>query len=224
MDGNGRWAQKRHMPRSFGHKEGGESARACIEAAVETGVKYLSLYTFSEENWNRPDDEVSSIMALFSTLMASERQSLKDNGVRVRVIGNRGRLPEKVLKDIDDIEAFTASCGRLNLLLMFSYSGKWDIVQAAGRLLQDVAGGTVPAGQPVDMASFEKYLATTGIPDPDLLIRTGGELRISNYMLWQGAYSEFYFTEILWPDFRKTEFRQALAEFENRQRRYGEIN
>lgn len=224
MDGNGRWAQKRHMPRSFGHKEGGESVRACIEAAIEAGVKYLSLYTFSEENWSRPQDEVNGIMSLFRTLAAKERKSLKENGVRFRVIGNISRLPEDVRKDIAGLEAYTASCNRLNLLIMFSYSGKWDIAQAADRLRQDLADGIVAPDQPVNIASFEKYLATAGIPDPDLLIRTGGELRISNYMLWQCAYSEFYFTEILWPDFRKTEFRQALTAFENRQRRYGEIN
>ena len=224
MDGNGRWAQQRHMPRSFGHKEGAESVRACIEACVEAGVKYLSLYTFSEENWNRPDEEVSGIMGLFRTVMAKERKNLKENGVRFRAIGNLSRLSQSILNDIASLEAYTADCDKLTLMVLFSYSGKWDIVQAVNRYRQDIAAGKADASEDIDIAGFEKYLSTAGIPDPDLLIRTGGELRISNYLLWQSAYSEFYFTDVLWPDFRKTEFRKALDSFENRQRRYGEIN
>lgn len=224
MDGNGRWAQQRHMPRSFGHKEGAESVRACIEASIEAGVKYLSLYTFSEENWNRPDEEVSGIMGLFRTVMAKERKNLKENGVRFRAIGNLSRLSKPIMDDIAALEAYTADCDKLTLMVLFSYSGKWDIVQAVNRYRQDIAAGKADAAGDIDIADFEKYLSTAGIPDPDLLIRTGGELRISNYLLWQCAYSEFYFTDVLWPDFRKTEFRKALDSFENRQRRYGEIN
>ncbi|MBO7372412.1 MAG: di-trans,poly-cis-decaprenylcistransferase [Bacteroidales bacterium] len=224
MDGNGRWAQQRHLPRTFGHKEGAESVRACLEAAIETGVKYLSLYTFSEENWNRPQAEVSGINSLFVTVMARERKNLKDNGVRFLVIGNRSRLSADLLHDIEELEAYTADCRTLTLMVMFSYSGKWDIVQAVNRYREDIAAGKVDASGQIDIAGYEKYLSTAGFPDPDLLIRTGGELRISNYMLWQCAYSEFYFTDVLWPDFRKTEFRKALDSFENRQRRYGEIN
>jgi undecaprenyl diphosphate synthase len=224
MDGNGRWAQQRHLPRTFGHKEGAESVRACLEAAIEAGVKYLSLYTFSEENWNRPQAEVSGIKSLFLTVMAKERKNLKDNGVRFLVLGNRSRLSADLQHDIAELEAYTADCSALTLMVMFSYSGKWDIVQAVNRYREDIAAGKVDASRQIDIAGYEKYLSTAGIPDPDLLIRTGGELRISNYMLWQCAYSEFYFTDVLWPDFRKTEFRKALDSFENRQRRYGEIN
>lgn len=224
MDGNGRWAQQRHMPRSFGHKEGAESVRACLEYAIEAGVKYLSLYAFSEENWNRPDEEVSGIMGLFRAVMAKERKNLKDNGIRFLAIGNRNHLSKAILDDIAELEAYTADCDRLTVIVLFSYSGKWDIIQAVNRYREDLAAGKVPADSPLDINSFEKYLSTAGIPDPDLLIRTGGELRISNYLLWQCAYSEFYFTDTLWPDFRKTEFRKALDSFENRQRRYGEIN
>lgn len=224
MDGNGRWAQQRHMPRSFGHKEGAESVRACLEYAIEAGIKYLSLYTFSEENWNRPDEEVSGIMGLFRAVMAKERKNLKNNGIRFLAIGNRNHLSKAILDDIAELEAYTADCDRMTVIVLFSYSGKWDIIQAVNRYREDLAAGNVPADTPLDINSFEKYLSTAGIPDPDLLIRTGGELRISNYLLWQCAYSEFYFTDTLWPDFRKTEFRKALDSFENRQRRYGEIN
>lgn len=224
MDGNGRWAQQRHLPRTFGHKEGAESVRACLEAAIEAGVRYLSLYAFSEENWNRPEAEVSGINSLFVTVMAREKKNLRDNGVRFMVIGNRHRLSAELQRDIAELEAYTADCKTLTLMIMFSYSGKWDIVQAVNRYREDIAAGRVDASAPVDISCYERYLSTAGIPDPDLLIRTGGELRISNYMLWQCAYSEFYFSDVLWPDFRKTEFRKALDSFENRQRRYGEIN
>lgn len=224
MDGNGRWAQKRHMPRSFGHKEGGESVRACIEAAIEAGVKYLSLYTFSEENWKRPEDEVSGLMNIFSTMLEKEKEDLRKNGVRLRVIGNPEHIPPELKARIAEAEEYTAGASRLTLMLMFSYSGKWDILQAVEKYRSDIAAGKADAASVPDADGFGKYLSTAGIPDPDLLIRTGGELRISNYMLWQCAYTEFYFTDILWPDFRKTEFRNALDSFENRQRRYGEIN
>ena len=224
MDGNGRWAQRRHLPRTLGHKEGAESVRACLEAAREAGVKYLSLYAFSEENWNRPDEEVSGINSLFVSVMAKEKKNLKDNDVKFIVLGNKKRLSKELQQDIAEVEAYTAGCKSLTLLIMFSYSGKWDITQAVNRYRQDIAAGKANPSEEIDSTGFEKYLSTAAFPDPDLLIRTGGELRISNYMLWQCAYSEFYFTDVLWPDFRKTEFRKALDSFENRQRRYGEIN
>ena len=224
MDGNGRWAQQRHRERSYGHREGAESIRACIEAAMEAGVRYLSLYTFSEENWNRPDEEVKGIMNLFMTFLGKEKENLRKNGIRFLTIGNRNRLSKDIREGIAEVERYTAGCVRLTLVVMFSYSGKWDMVQAVNRYREDIAAGKADPSQALDITGFEKYISTAGIPDPDLLIRTGGELRISNYMLWQCAYSEFYFTDILWPDFRKTEFRKALDSFENRQRRYGEIN
>ena len=224
MDGNGRWAQQRHRERSYGHREGAESIRACIEAAMEAGVRYLSLYTFSEENWNRPDEEVKGIMNLFMTFLGKEKENLRKNGIRFLTIGNRNRLSKDIREGIAEVERYTAGCDRLTLVVMFSYSGNWDMVQAVNRYREDIAAGKADPSQALDITGFEKYISTAGIPDPDLLIRTGGELRISNYMLWQCAYSEFYFTDILWPDFRKTEFRKALDSFENRQRRYGEIN
>lgn len=224
MDGNGRWAQQRHRERSYGHREGAESIRACIEAAMEAGVRYLSLYTFSEENWNRPAEEVRGIMNLFMSFLGKEKENLRKNGIRFLTVGNRSRLSKDIRDGIAEVERYTADCDRLTLVVMFSYSGKWDMVQAVNRYREDIATGKANPSQALDIAGFEKYISTAGIPDPDLLIRTGGELRISNYMLWQCAYSEFYFTDILWPDFRKTEFRKALDSFENRQRRYGEIN
>ena len=224
MDGNGRWAKKRQMERTYGHKEGVERIKECLKAAVDAGVKYLSLYTFSEENWNRPEEEVRGLMDLFKSFLTREKNELKENDIRFLCIGNRTRIPKDLQDDIAAFEKQTEDCKTLTLMIMFSYSGKWDITQAAEKYRQDIAAGKVDPSEPLDIPGFEKYLSTAGIPDPDLLIRTGGELRISNYMLWQCAYSEFYFTDILWPDFRKNEFQKALDSFENRQRRYGEIN
>ena len=223
MDGNGRWAQKQGRERSYGHISGAESVQACVEASMEAGIKYLSLYAFSEENWNRPEEEVNGIMKLFNDFLTGKKQELRDNNICFRTLGERSRLSQELQHNIADVEAYTAGCDALTLIVLFSYSGKWDIVQAVNRCLQEQAAN--PDGlSRLDIPGFEKYLATAGIPDPDLLIRTGGELRISNYLLWQCAYSEFYFTDTLWPDFRKAEFQKALDSFENRHRRYGEIN
>ena len=211
MDGNGRWAKERGKERVFGHFEGVESVRACTEAAVETGVKYLSLFAFSEENWGRPDAEVNTLMGLMFKSMQDELPILLKNDVRFVVLGNRARLSDKLNAGIDDLMARTASCSRLTLIIFLSYSGKWDILQAARKMAQ--AGAD----------ELEPYLVTAGFPDPDLIIRTSGEQRLSNYLLWQGAYSEFYFTDILWPDFRKDAFRDALAEYARRDRRYGKV-
>lgn len=211
MDGNGRWAKERGKERVFGHFEGVESVRACTEAAVETGVKYLSLFAFSEENWGRPDAEVNTLMGLMFKSMQDELPILLKNDVRFVVLGNRARLSDKLNAGIDDLMARTASCSRLTLIVFLSYSGKWDILQAARKMAQ--AGAD----------ELEPFLVTAGFPDPDLIIRTSGEQRLSNFLLWQGAYSEFYFTDILWPDFRKDAFREALAEYARRDRRYGKV-
>ena len=224
MDGNGRWAKQRNRERSFGHREGAERIKDCLEAAGEAGVKYLSLYAFSEENWNRPKEEVNGIMELFVNTLETKMDNLRKNDVRFLAFGNKSRLSKRMQDCIAAAEKYTEDCKALTLMIMFSYSGKWDIVQAVNRYRQDIADGKADASEPLDIAGFEKYISTAGIPAPDLLIRTGGELRISNYMLWQCAYSEFYFTDILWPDFRKTEFQKALDSFKNRQRRYGEIH
>lgn len=211
MDGNGRWAKERGKERVYGHFEGVESVRACTEAAVENGIKYLSLFAFSEENWGRPDQEVNTLMELMFKSMQDELPTLLKNDVRFVVLGNRARLSDKLNAGIDDLMARTASCSRLTLIVFLSYSGKWDILQAARKMAQ--AGAD----------ELEPFLVTAGFPDPDLIIRTSGEQRLSNFLLWQGAYSEFYFTDILWPDFRKDAFREALADYARRDRRYGKV-
>lgn len=219
MDGNGRWAKERGKERVFGHLNGVDSVRAVTEACVEHGVKYLSLYAFSEENWNRPESEVSYLMQLMQKAIGDEVETLMKNGVRFRVLGNRARL-EPILDDsISKLEEMTAGNERLTMIIFLSYSGKWDILQAAKRMAAEHPDDI----DSMTMEDFSSYLVTDGIPDPDLIIRTSGEQRISNYLLWQGAYSEFYFTEVLWPDFRKDEFKKALESYAARDRRYGKV-
>lgn len=225
MDGNGRWAKERGMERVCGHFEGVESVRACVEAAVETGVKYLSLYAFSEENWNRPQDEVDALMGLMVKAMANEMPSLDRNGVRFMVIGNRERLSKDLNDVIDSCMEQTASNNALTLIIFLSYSGKWDILQAAKRMAVEMIENPEKTDDLLDMdvSGFDRYLATAGIPDPDLIVRTSGECRMSNYLLWQGAYSELLFVDTLWPDFRKEEFRKAVEYYSKRDRRYGKV-
>ena len=221
MDGNGRWARKQGRKRLFGHNAGAESVRTCTEYCAEIGVRYLSLFAFSEENWERPADEVEGLMKLMLKYVMGERETFRKNNIRFRAIGNREHLSETLVKDIELVEAETAGNTGMTLIIMLSYSGKWDIVQAARRFAAD----TLAAGHelPLDESVFAGYLATAGIPDPDLLIRTSGEQRISNYMLWQCAYSEFWYTPVLWPDFRKTDLEQAIESYNKRERRYGKV-
>lgn len=221
MDGNGRWAKQQGKERLFGHNEGAESVRACCEFAAEKGIKYLSLFAFSTENWNRPKAEVEGLMQLMMRCMQAEVGNFMKNGIRFRVIGDRHNLPETLVDCIDEVETATAGNDRLILILMMNYSGKWDICQAAQHFCDDVKSGR-QNGQ-LNSELFDTYLSTAGIPDPDLLIRTSGEQRISNYMLWQCAYSEFYYTDVLWPDFRKADFALALESFATRDRRYGKV-
>ena len=225
MDGNGRWAKERGKERVFGHFEGVESVRACVEASVENGVRYLSLFAFSEENWGRPDAEVSALMELMVKAMRAEMESLDRNGVRFVVLGNRSHLSDEVNAVIDECMQMTASNKVLTLILFMSYSGKWDILQAAKRLAAEAIANPSRADEilSIDNEAFGHYLVTDGIPDPDLIIRTSGESRLSNYLLWQGAYSELLFVNTLWPDFRKEEFRQALESYSKRDRRYGKV-
>ena len=225
MDGNGRWAKQRGKERVFGHFEGVESVRACVEASVETGVRYLSLFAFSEENWGRPDAEVNALMELMVKAMRAEMDSLNKNGVRFMVLGNRSHLSDQVNRVIDECMEMTSSNETLTLILFMSYSGKWDILQAAKKLVSQVASEPSSASSLLSMSNddFSRYLITDGIPDPDLIIRTSGESRLSNYLLWQGAYSELLFTDVLWPDFRKDEFRSALESYSKRDRRYGKV-
>lgn len=221
MDGNGRWAREQGHERIFGHKKGVETVRVVAEAAAEAGVKYLSLYAFSEENWGRPKEEVDFLMHLMMDSIASEVEMLMKNGVRFRVLGNLARLPEALQQGIAALEERTRENTALDLILFVSYSGKWDIFQAAKKFAAEHSGEDID--KITDMSTFSKYLVTDGIPDPDLIIRTSGEERISNYLLWQGAYSELLFVKKMWPEFGKEDFTSALAEFASRDRRYGKV-
>lgn len=225
MDGNGRWAKERGKERVYGHFEGVESVRACVEASVEFGVKYMSIYAFSEENWNRPQDEVVALMGLMVKAMAAEMDSLDRNGVRFMVLGNRDRLDPELNKVIDACMEQTAHNDVLTLIVFLSYSGKWDIFQAAGKMALEMMEHPERREEIMSAGvdSFDKYLVTAGIPDPDLIVRTSGENRLSNYLLWQSAYSEFLFVDTLWPDFRKEEYRAALKSYAKRDRRYGKV-
>jgi undecaprenyl diphosphate synthase len=225
MDGNGRWAKERGKERVYGHFEGVESVRACVEAALETGVRYLSVFAFSEENWNRPEEEVVALMGLMVKAMAAEMESLNRNGVRFMVLGNRARLSDELNAEIDSCMEMTAANDSLTLIVFLSYSGKWDILQAAKKMALDLLEHPEKKEEIENMGvqGFGQYLVTAGIPDPDLIVRTSGESRISNYMLWQGAYSEFLFVDTLWPDFRKEEFHNALESYAKRDRRYGKV-
>lgn len=224
MDGNGRWAKQRGQERLYGHKEGVESVRACTELAVEKGIKYLSVFAFSEENWDRPVEEIEGLMQLMLKAISMETPTFQKNGVRFRVIGDFSRLSQKLRDEIADCMKLTEHNTNLQLIIFLSYSGKWDIMQAANKFIaynaSKMKDGEVPQMSAQDIAA---NLSTSGIPDPDLLIRTSGEQRISNYMLWQTAYTEYYFTEVLWPDFRKTEFQQALDAYSRRERRFGKV-
>lgn len=220
MDGNGRWAKNRGLNRSAGHIEGVETVRVILREAAKSGVKYLSLYAFSEENWNRSDEEVRALMGLMLKSMLDEMDLMMAEGVRFVVLGNRERLGEDLDRTIDESMAQTASNKTITLIIFLSYSGKWDILQAARRIAEDAAADPSLASR-LTMEDFDGYLVTSGIPDPDLIIRTSGEQRISNYLLWQAAYSEFYFTDTLWPDFREQEWRKALDAYAKRDRRYG---
>ena len=211
MDGNGRWAREKGRERIYGHQNGVQSVRACIEAASKKGVKYLSLFAFSEENWDRPKEEVTALMEMMVKSIREEREKLVKNKIRFLVFGNKERLSATLKNAIASLEKITSKNYESTLIVFLSYSGKWDISQAAVKMAQ--AGDT----------DIEKYLVTNGIPDPDLIIRTSGEQRLSNYMLWQAAYSELYFTNTLWPDFREEEFDKALEEYAKRDRRYGKV-
>lgn len=225
MDGNGRWAKERGKERVEGHFAGVESVRACVEAAVENGVKYLSLYAFSEENWNRPQVEVDTLMGLMVKAMANEMDSLDRNGVRFVVLGNRARLADELNATIDSCMERTKDNDVLVLIIFLSYSGKWDILQAAMKMAEDMKDNPGRKEEIVNegVKAFDRYLVTADIPDPDLIVRTSGESRLSNYLLWQGAYSELLFVDTLWPDFRKDDFRKALESYAKRDRRYGKV-
>jgi len=216
MDGNGRWAAKRFMPRLAGHRQGMESLRRCIRVCVDRGVAVLTVFAFSSENWNRPADEVSGLMELLATALAKEVPKLKQDGVRVHFVGERAGLSDKVRAGLEQAEAATASNGKLILNVCFNYGGRWDIAQAAARLAAQ--------GKPITEAELQAAMALAHVPDPDLIIRTGGELRLSNFLLWQAAYAELFFSDKLWPEFDEAELDRAMAEFGRRERRFGQTS
>ena len=223
MDGNGRWAHQRGLDRVFGHQQGVTALREVIETAAELGIKYLTLYAFSTENWGRPDDEVSALMGIMVQSLSKETDTLIKNNIRLRTIGDVERLAGEVKERLVETIHLTSVCTGLNLVVALSYSSRWEIVEAARKLSSDVKKGILNADT-VDENVFEKYLTTYGIPDPELMIRTSGELRISNFLLWQLAYTELYFTNILWPDFGKEEFYNAIIDFQKRERRFGKTS
>lgn len=220
MDGNGRWATARGLDRSAGHVEGVNTVRAITEAASEAGVQYLTLYTFSTENWNRPQAEVDALMHLIVVAIERETPDLIKNNVSLRVIGDTERMPDEARRRLEQCIADTASCDGLKLVLALSYSARWDILQATRKLAAEAAAGII---KPDDITAdtFSKCLSTSFMPDPDLLIRTGGDYRISNYLLWEIAYTELYITPTYWPDFTKADFAEAIAVYQRRQRRFG---
>ncbi|MDU1904326.1 MAG: isoprenyl transferase [Dysgonomonas sp.] len=221
MDGNGRWAKQQNLDRSYGHKEGAVSVRKIIEAAAQIGISYITLYTFSNENWNRPQEEVDALMALLVDLIAKETPDLLKNNIQLKAIGDIERLPKETQIALQScIEETSVSTG-LTLVLALSYSSKWEITEAIKKIAKDLNDNKLDS---VDESTLDNYLTTKGIPDPDLLIRTGGELRISNFLLWQIAYSEFYFTDTLWPDFREESLCRAIIDYQQRERRFGKTS
>ena len=220
MDGNGRWAKKRGLNRVFGHRNGVQAVHETMEAAVELGIPFVTFYAFSTENWNRPQEEISALTGLLLKTIDQETPTLMEHQVRLLTIGDSGRFGPEVTAKLDELKAKTAGNTGTTVLLALNYSGKWDLVQAARRMALDAVAGRLEP-HTIDESVFATYLSTAGIPDPDLLIRTSGEYRISNFLLWQLAYAEFYFTPVLWPDFRKTHLFEAIADFQQRERRFG---
>ncbi len=220
MDGNGRWAQRRNLPRHAGHPAGVESVREIVEVAISRGIKVLTLFAFSSENWNRPATEVSLIMDLFMRALQHEAKKLHRNNVRLSIIGDREALSNSLQQRIEKVEKITALNDGMVLQVAANYGGRWDITQAAKKLAKQVARGELDPDT-ICEESISSQLSFSDLSDPDLLIRTGGEQRISNFMLWQSAYTEFYFSDVLWPDFRTAAFDQALEAYANRQRRFG---
>lgn len=213
MDGNGRWATKRFLPRVAGHKKGVDALRACVRHCGDIGVKVLTVFAFSSENWTRPADEVSGLMELLAGALAREVPQLQSEGVRIHFVGDRTALSEKVRNGLGMAESMTASNSRLILNVCFNYGGRWDITQAAAKLAE--------RGEPITELSLQGAMALAHVPDPDLVIRTGGELRISNFLLWQAAYSELYFSPKLWPEFDAAAIEAAIADYSRRERRFG---
>jgi len=224
MDGNGRWAKARHLPRTIGHQRGRKAVRATIRAAMRFEIPVLTLFAFSSENWSRPSDEIDALMKLFVNALEKELDELDENGVRLGFIGDRERLDPEILRLMTAAEERTAGNDRLYLQIALSYGGRWDILQAARRLAERHAESPLPLGEPETLeAAFERGLSTAGQPPVDLFIRTGGEQRLSNFLLWQSAYAELYFSDVLWPQFDESRFGEAVAWFAGRNRRFGRV-
>ena len=217
MDGNGRWAKQRFMPRVAGHQRGVEALREVIKASKDMGVGYLTVFAFSSENWRRPADEVSFLMSLFLKMLEREISKLHQNNIRLRIIGDRSRFDEKLRQTMLDAEQLTADNSSLTLTIAANYGGRWDVMQATKAMLKDHP----QLSQSFSEADLQPYLSMSGIPEPDLFIRTGGEQRISNFMLWQLAYTELYFTDVLWPAFGRKELEVAITSYKQRERRFG---
>jgi len=216
MDGNGRWAKRQHLPRIAGHRRGVEAVRATVSACAERGIQYLTVFAFSSENWRRPPDEVALLMQLFQAALSNEVEKLHRSGVRLRVVGDTRRFAAKIRRLIEQAESLTAGNQRLTLTIAANYGGRWDILQALDRLLKEKSSGGEVTEQ-----SLAPYLAMSFAPEPDLFIRTGGEQRISNFLLWQLAYTELYFTDTLWPDFDAAALDAAIVSYRARERRFG---
>lgn len=222
MDGNGRWAQKRGLPRSMGHKKGAEVVKEITKAAANQGVKFLTLYAFSTENWNREPDEVATLMDLLRQYLKSDLKEIQENGVRIVFIGERSMLDADIVDQMKKIETDTAANNKMTLCIAISYGSRQEIVNATRRIATLAKRGDIQP-EDVDCKMFSDMLYTKDIPDPDLIIRTSGEMRVSNYLLWQIAYAEFFFTEVLWPDFNERILKDIIADFKKRERRYGKV-
>ncbi len=223
MDGNGRWAKKKGNQRIFGHKNGVKAVRDTVEGAAEIGVKFLTLYAFSTENWGRPKQEIDALMSLLIATINSETDTLIKNNVRLLTIGDINGLPENVRKNLKDLIQKTSGNTGLTLVLALNYSARWEIVNAVKQIVAEHDNSPIDSNK-INNEFFENYLNTKGIPDPDLLIRTSGEYRISNFLIWQIAYAELYFTEVLWPDFRRNDLYEAILNYQKRERRFGKIS
>lgn len=223
MDGNGRWARERSQDRLYGHHEGVQSVRQVVEACAELNLRYLTLYAFSTENWERPSEEVKGIMELLVTTIRKEVDSLHQNNIRLQVIGNVAQLPELCKQELEEAIQLTEGNDGLTLVMALSYSSRWEIIHAVRQMAKDVAAGQVSSDQ-IDAKLFDSYLCTRDFPDPELMIRTGGDFRVSNFLLYQLAYAELYFTDTRWPDFRKENLYQAILDFQSRERRFGKTS
>ncbi|MBI3975321.1 MAG: isoprenyl transferase [Armatimonadetes bacterium] len=223
MDGNGRWARRRGLPRTEGHRAGREAVRRTLEACRDLSIEYLTLYAFSTENWRRPADEVEELLLLLHEFVAAEADDLERNGIRLHISGDLDHLPEAIAAKLREVMARTCGNTRLVLNCALNYGGRAELLQAVRRLAEDAAAGRV-APAAIDDATFARYLYTDGLPDPDLLIRTGGEQRISNFLLWQIAYTELYFSDVYWPDFDATHLAAAVEAFQGRRRRFGGVD